>query len=242
MGMFDGIMDGAGGGIISGGLSYLGGAQANQKSWDIAMATNQASAAEAERNRQFQENQRQSQYQVAVNDLMKAGLNPMLAYTQGGAGTTSGAQATMQSATVKDVLSPAVQSYQSARMMAADVALKQEQTTATTAQTEVARTQAIQNIAATAKTNQDEKTGMAVEDVNKKQLEAIAAEIDYKKAATRTTTAVMGKTQAEEKNIRANEAPSGDPYWYRDLKKFGHSAKQAWEQKIAPTNKYLQGK
>lgn len=241
MGMFDGI-GGAVGGLIGGGLSLLGGSQANQKSWDIAMATNSANAQEAQKQRDFQEQQRQTQYQTAVKDLMSAGLNPMLAYTQGGAGTTSGAQAVMQQATVKDVLSPAVQAYQATQANAADVHLKQEQATATTAQAEVSRTQALQNIAATAKAEQDEKTGMAVEQVNRKQLEAIAAEIDYKRAATRTTSAVTAKTVAEEKNIKANEAPSGDPYWYRDLKKFGHSAKQAWESKIAPTNKYLQGK
>lgn len=239
--MFDGIGD-AVGGLVGGGLSLLGGSMANQKSWDIAMATNQASAQEAQRQRDWQENMRKTQYQTTVQDLMAAGLNPMLAYTQGGAGVPSGAQATMQQATVKDVITPAVQAYMQKTMNSADIALKQEQATATTAQAEVSRTQALQNIAETAKAEQDEKTGMAVEEVNKKQLDAIAAEIDYKKAATRTTTAVTGKTIAEEKNIRANEAPSGDPYWYRDLKKFGHSAKQAWESKIVPQNKYLQGK
>jgi HD-GYP domain-containing protein (c-di-GMP phosphodiesterase class II) len=233
MGMIDGI--------ISGAASLIGGAQANQKSWDIAQSTNEANAQEAQKNRDFQESQRKTQYQTAVTDLMAAGLNPMLAYSQGGAGTTSGAQATMQQATVKDVLSPAAHAYQTGSATAADVALKQEQATATTAQAEVARTQAIQNIAQTAKANQDEKTGAAVEEVNKKQLDAIAAEIEYKKAATRTTSAQTGKTLAETKNVISNEAPSGDPYWYRDLKKFGHSAKQAWETKIAPQYKYLKG-
>lgn len=74
------------------------------------------------------------------------------------------------------------------------------------------------------------------------QLNAIAADIALKKEQTRTTSAVAGKTLAEEKNIRENIAPSGDPWYVRELKKFGHSAKQAWEQKIAPQNKYLQGK
>lgn len=66
--------------LISGGLSYLGQSSANAMN-----------AAQAEKNRQFQALMRATQYQTAVEDLKKAGLNPMLAYQQGGAGNLSGA-------------------------------------------------------------------------------------------------------------------------------------------------------
>lgn len=52
--------------------------------------TNQQTVEEAQKNRDFQERMRATQYQTTVEDLKKAGLNPMLAYTQGGAGTPSG--------------------------------------------------------------------------------------------------------------------------------------------------------
>lgn len=50
------------------------------------------SAQQAGVNRDFQERMRSTQYQTAVKDMQAAGLNPMLAYSQGGAGTPGGAQ------------------------------------------------------------------------------------------------------------------------------------------------------
>lgn len=64
--------------------SYIGGQQQN--------AANQAMA---QSQMDFQERMRKTQYQTTVADLKAAGLNPMLAYSQGGAGTPQGATAQM---------------------------------------------------------------------------------------------------------------------------------------------------
>lgn len=48
---------------------------------------------EAQLNRDFQERMRRTQYQTAMEDMRASGLNPMLAFQQGGAGTPGGAMA-----------------------------------------------------------------------------------------------------------------------------------------------------
>lgn len=54
---------------------------------------NQFNANQAQLNRDFQSQQRSTQYQTAVEDMRAAGLNPALAYHQGGAGTPGGTSA-----------------------------------------------------------------------------------------------------------------------------------------------------
>lgn len=91
-------------GNLAGGLISSGGA-ASQNSASQAYAlqnmreNNQFNAEQARINREFQERMSNSAYQRAMADMRLAGLNPILAYQQGGAGTPGGAQGTATQAT-----------------------------------------------------------------------------------------------------------------------------------------------
>lgn len=86
------------GSLIQAGASLLGGLNRNQSQADQARQANEFSA------QQFA-----TRYQTTVKDMEAAGLNPMLAYSQGASGQPSGQQAAMQ-----DYVSPAVSAYQNA--------------------------------------------------------------------------------------------------------------------------------
>lgn len=81
-------------GLITGGASLAGG---------IFRDVSQRKMAREQMD--FQERMSSTAYQRAVKDMRSAGINPMLAYQQGGASTPGGAQAQLQ-----DVVSPAVSS------------------------------------------------------------------------------------------------------------------------------------
>jgi hypothetical protein len=102
------------GAIIGAGASAFGQSSANR--------TNRRIAREQMR---FQERMSSTAYQRAMDDMRTAGLNPMLAYTQGGASTPTGASANMQN--VASDMPGAVNSAVSAIMAKRQLKLMNEQ-------------------------------------------------------------------------------------------------------------------
>ncbi len=88
----------------------------------VAMANNanKITQLESQRNRDFQERMSNSAYQRSMDDMEKAGLNPLLAMNQGGASTPSGASGSGQTA---GQLNPAG----NARLKSLDVKMAQKQ-------------------------------------------------------------------------------------------------------------------
>ena len=80
-------------------------------------SANQANSAQAARQMDFQERMSNTSYQRAMADMRAAGLNPILAYRQGGASTPTGASAQMQ-----NIVTPGMQALNSAQAYKQSVA------------------------------------------------------------------------------------------------------------------------
>lgn len=98
--MWGGIAAGVGA-LASGALGYMGQQSANEANREMSDEQRQFAIGQSQADKQWQmmmfaqnyQNQlmaRKTQYQTAVQDMKEAGLNPMLAYQQGGAGNVAG--------------------------------------------------------------------------------------------------------------------------------------------------------
>lgn len=92
MGLFTGLGTAVGTYFGYPGLGGLvGGILDNSASNQSSSETNDANIQNSERQQAFQQSMRATQWQTSVDDMKKAGINPMVAYGSGGAGNLAGA-------------------------------------------------------------------------------------------------------------------------------------------------------
>lgn len=175
--------------FIQGGMTYAG-----------QQSINAANAAEAEKNRQFQMQMRATQYQTAVQDMIKAGLNPMLAYQQGGAGNLSGSVA----APYQNALGQGVSSALAARQNIAQVRNLEVQNKNLAEQTRLIPAQVAQAQASTDYLNKQSATEVARAARELQAIKIDKARLDLDRALGASLAAL------QHAQSRANDANSAE--------------------------------
>lgn len=200
--------------LVGSWLGYKGQQEANDTNENIARETREWNSAEAVKSRDWQEQMRRTQYQTTVQDLQAAGLNPMLAYQQGGAGTPSGAQASMSS--LPQIGNKAAAAL-TAGAAAAQIAYTHAQTDKTAAETDVAHATAKQVEAQTHLTTASTENVVQTTQQVKENIAQIQQNIKYVREQTLSEVQRQGlyaaqagltavQQQVENKRIELTEA------------------------------------
>ena len=108
-------------GIVGGALNFLGAKRANEMNRRLAREQMDFQRESMREQMGFQERMSNTSYQRAVADMQAAGINPILAFQQGGASTPSGSTSSGALARVENEAAAAVSSALQSRLVSANV-------------------------------------------------------------------------------------------------------------------------
>lgn len=235
--------------LISGLGSFIGGERANSARSSEAEKLNAFNAAQAERQMQFQRESQQTQmdfqermsssaYQRAMQDMRAAGLNPMLAYSQGGASSPAGSAMSGSAAsgampTIEDTITPAVHGA----MRAAQVLPQIEATKAQAAQSNTSAAlneklaakaveDTLQSQANTAYLKQQTITDAERARLIPQQAAEVMTRSNLNVASAKTEEARQGLLHAD--TYRSTVQGASDYERYRMNRDFGFSSSSEW--------------
>lgn len=107
--------------LVGGLLGLTGSAITSAVNASNQAKANEANIGMARENMQFQERMSNTAYQRARRDMEQAGINPMLAFSQGGASTPSGSSAQSTAPVVEDALNKGISSAMATRLLKKDL-------------------------------------------------------------------------------------------------------------------------
>lgn len=234
------------GSIISAGIgaasSLIGGNSQNNANSAQAAANRDFQAAQSKQQMDFQERMRATQYQTTVADLKASGLNPMLAYTNGGAGTPAGASGSGAQAQMENVLGKVGNSAKEGFLAAQQYENMKTQNFATEMQGEAAAAAALLSKDQAAKTRAE--TVVEIQKGNAKGKggdlqQTILNGLEASATQANTTSALQG-AQTRRENVltdlnRIGIAPSSAKAIYNDVKRVGKDAYNALPYYLRPT-------
>lgn len=174
------VIGGLGGALIGGISSLFGQSSANRTNKELQAQANKFSAKQAQKQMDFQREMSSTAYQRSMADMKAAGLNPMLAYSQGGASTPSGAMGSVQAAKVENALGPAIATALEARRLQKEIKAVDSQTDLNNAvaMTQRAQTKLNETNAKVASKNAEVLEAQMPAITKKAKLDAAQADID----------------------------------------------------------------